>query len=255
MLDAVFISDLHLHPAEAEINARFNAFIDWAAAHTKAVYILGDFFHAWPGDDGLDAWSKTIAQRLAWLAQQKVLIYYLHGNRDFLLGKKFADLAGMTILSEPAILTFDSDIRPLSKHAAVELQKKSIMLAHGDRYCTLDKAHQRFRRLTRNRWFAKIFLCLPFSLRNKIVNKVRQHSQTNRTKTAIEMDVVVESMLQHMLKQHINILVHGHTHKPGLINYQYNNSIYQQYVLSDWDESPSLLCYDNTNGFNFIRPV
>ncbi|WED44387.1 UDP-2,3-diacylglucosamine diphosphatase [Legionella cardiaca] len=235
MLDAVFISDLHLHPHEDGIIARFNAFIDWAATNTKAVYILGDFFHVWPGDDGLEPWSEEIAQRLHWLSQQNVQIYYLHGNRDFLLGEQFAKVANIKILSEPAIILFGLP----------------VMLVHGDRYCTLDRAHVWFRRLTRNRWFAKFFLKLPLSFRNKLVNKVREHSQMNKNKATAEMDVVVESMLKHMQKYQTNILIRGHTHKPGLINYPYNDNQYSEYVLSDWDDSPHLLCYDKTNGFKF----
>lgn len=237
MLDAVFISDLHLHPDETQISARFNAFIDWAAANTRTLYILGDFFHAWAGDDGLERWSQTIAQRLNWLSQHNVKIYYIHGNRDFLVGKQFATMAGMEILSEPAIIALDSN----------------VMLVHGDRYCTKDRAHQWFRRLTRNGWFIKVFLHLPLSLRNRLVNKVRQHSQNNKKKDVLAMDVVEVTMLTHMQQHNIGILIHGHTHKPGLRNYEYNKNKYSQYVLSDWDNSPQLLCYDKTNGFNYFR--
>lgn len=184
MLDAVFISDLHLHPDEAQINARFNAFIDWAAANTRTLYILGDFFHAWSGDDGLEPWSRAIAQRLHWLSQQKVKIYYIHGNRDFLLGGQFANLAGMEILSEPTIISLHT----------------RVMLMHGDSYCTKDRAHQWFRRLTRNPLFIKIFLHLPLSLRNRLVHQVRQHSQHNKKKSVAKMDVVETTMLKHMQK-------------------------------------------------------
>ncbi|ASQ45956.1 UDP-2,3-diacylglucosamine diphosphatase [Legionella clemsonensis] len=237
MLDAVFISDLHLHPNEAQINARFNAFIDWAAANTRVLYILGDFFHAWAGDDGLEPWSRAIAQRLYWLSQQKVKIYYLHGNRDFLVGTRFAKMAGMEILAEPAIISLHT----------------KVMLVHGDRYCTNDRTHQWFRRLTRNRWFIQLFLHLPLSLRQRLVNKVRQHSQNNKSKSISDMNVVETTMLNHMQTQNINILIHGHTHKPGLRNYEYNKNKYSQYVLSDWDNNPQLLCYNKTNGFNFVR--
>ena len=102
--EAVFISDLHLHPEEPKITARFNDFIDWAALNTQTVYILGDFFHAWAGDDGLKPWSKTIAERLLWLSKQGVSLYFMHGNRDFLVGKHFATAAGMTILREPTVI-------------------------------------------------------------------------------------------------------------------------------------------------------
>lgn len=235
---AVFISDLHLHPNEPRITTRFFQFIDWAAANTESVYILGDFFHAWAGDDGMDDWSKTIAERLLWLSKQQVVIYFMHGNRDFLVGKQFARAAGMTLISEPT---------------SIQLGTQKILLVHGDRYCTKDRSHQWFRRLTRNRWFTPIFLTIPFYLRNKMVNKIRTHSQTNKRKHYDQMDVVVQPMLNHLNAHSINYLVHGHTHKPGLIKHQYNGVIYYQYVLSDWDDRPQLLCYHNTKGLLFVQ--
>lgn len=235
-IEAVFISDLHLHPEEPLIMARFNHFIDWAARNTHAVYILGDFFHAWPGDDGNNSWSQKIAERLKWLSEQRVSLYYMHGNRDFLLGPDFAKTAGMIILPEPTV---------------IKLGSTKVLLVHGDRYCTYDKGHQWFRRITRNRWFHKVFLRIPFKLRNKMVTKVRQRSQTNRSKTMAQMDVVVQPMISHMDAKSVKILIHGHTHKVGLRNHAYNGNIYTQYVLSDWDENPKLLCYYKSTDLEF----
>lgn len=236
--EAVFISDLHLHPEEPLISKRFNAFIEWAALNAKAVYILGDFFHAWSGDDSQDTWSETIAQRLKWLSEQSVALYYMHGNRDFLLGKGFAKAAGMTILSEPTV---------------INLGDNAVLLAHGDRYCTKDKGHQWFRRITRTTWFTKLFLLIPLQLRVKMVMNVRQRSQTNYRKTAVQMDVVLEPMIAHMDENKVSMLIHGHTHKPGLRNHLYNSKVYKQYTLSDWDDSPKLLCYYKTKGLLFAH--
>ncbi|MBA2656899.1 MAG: UDP-2,3-diacylglucosamine diphosphatase [Tatlockia sp.] len=238
--EAVFISDLHLHPNEQLITARFTAFVAWAAQNTHSVYILGDFFHAWAGDDQADAWSKSIAAKLKWLSEQNVSIYFMHGNRDFLLGQNFACSAAMTILEEPTV---------------INLASNKILLVHGDRYCTEDKAHQRFMKLTRNRCFTKVFLKLPLKLRQKLVHQVRRHSQSNQNKTPSQMDVVVEPMLAHMEEQNTTILIHGHTHKPALINHRYTNKIYSQYVLSDWDESPKILCYYKAEGFQFKQDL
>ena len=236
--EAVFISDLHLHPEEPMIMARFNHFIDWAAINTQSVYILGDFFHAWPGDDGGDSWSQTIAHRLRWLSEQKVSLYFMHGNRDFLLGPRFAQSAGMTILPDPTV---------------IQLGSHQVLLVHGDRYCIHDKGHQWFRRITRNRWFPKLFLRIPFRVRNKMVASVRQRSQTNRSKTMAQMDVVLQPMIDHMREKKVTVLIHGHTHKVGLSNYVYNGSVYDRYVLSDWDESPKVLCYYKSNRFEFYH--
>lgn len=239
MIDAVFISDLHLHPEESAITERFYRFIEWAATHTKTVYILGDFFHVWPGDDALDKWSISIAERLAWLAEQGVQLNFMHGNRDFLLGDRFAKLASMVILPEPTIITLGGNT--------------NVLLVHGDRYCTKDKGHQWLRRLTRNRLFPALFLLLPYNIRVKIVNKVRQHSQINRSKPPMYMDIFVPFMLKHMQRLNTRLLIHGHIHKPGLTTHEYQGASYQQYVLSDWDDNPILMCYDSPNGFYFKR--
>lgn len=234
--EAVFISDLHLHPDNSAILARFENFVTWAALNTEAVYILGDFFHAWPGDDGLTDWSCAIAKRLRWLREQEVKLYFMHGNRDFLLGETFAKSAGLTLLAEPSVIRLDN---------------QQILLTHGDRYCIHDKSHQRFRKLTRNRWFSHLFLRLPLYLRLKLVAKVRQQSQMNRSKTQEQMDVVVEPMIAHMQKNQVSFLIHGHTHKPGLSIHCYNKKKYSQYVLSDWDDSPQVLCYYAPKGLEF----
>lgn len=237
MLDAVFISDLHLHPNNSVITERFNRFVDWAATHTSVVYILGDFFHVWPGDDGIDAWSSVIAARLSWLAQQGVKLYFMHGNRDFLLGKRFASLAHLHLLAEPAI---------------IQVNDLPVLLVHGDRYCTKDRAHQLFRRITRSRMFPAAFLALPFALRNKLVTGIRKLSQT-RSYNPVSMDVVPEVLLRHMQACRVTTLIHGHTHKPGLNVYEHHEQTFSRYVLSDWDDNPKVLCYDKTKGLYFTQ--
>ena len=238
MIEAVFISDLHLHPDDKEIRRRFNGFVSWAQNHVKAIYILGDFFHAWAGDDSINEWSRSIANQLHTLTENGISLYYIHGNRDFLLGKKFAALAGWQILAEPTL---------------IQLGDEQIMLAHGDRYCIKDKAHQRFRRLTRNRLFSTLFLSCSLAFRERVVNQVRTISLSNQTKTMDQMDVVGDAIIQHMMKYKVNYLIHGHTHKPGLNLHQMNSYEFKQYVLSDWDDTPQLLCYDNTKGFHFVQ--
>lgn len=235
MIEAVFISDLHLHPKEEDISERFTAFLKWAVKKSvKTIYILGDFFHVWAGDDTLDDWSREIAEQLFHLKKQGINVCYMHGNRDFLLGKKFANLAGWTLLSEPTL---------------IDLGGEKIMLAHGDRYCTKDLGHQRFRLVTRNKIFSILFLCLPIKYRERLVNQVRHRSQSNNSRSMEEMDVVMESVMQHMQKNKVKQLIHGHTHKPGIFPIVSSKLI--RYVLSDWDDSPKLLCYSKSKGFYF----
>lgn len=237
MIDVVFISDLHLHPDDHLIQTRFNAFIHWAKTSVKTVYILGDFFHAWVGDDGIDEWSFGIANQIQSLIAEGISVSYMPGNRDFLLGKRFASLAGWQILSEPSL---------------IELGTDKILLVHGDRYCTKDLGHQRFRRITRNTLFSTLFLRLPLKYRQKLVNKVRERSMSN-TKSMEEMDVVAESVIEHMLRYKVITLIHGHTHKPGMTPYTHHSQQLKRYVLSDWDDTPQILCYHNTKGFYFTQ--
>lgn len=239
MIEVVFISDLHLHPNEPMIHERFNQFLEWAqASSVKNIYILGDFFHAWSGDDAINEWSRGIALQLFSLKKQGINLFYMHGNRDFLLGKTFAQLAGWTILSEPTV---------------IQLGKEPILLMHGDGYCTKDVSHQRFRMLTRNKLFTTLFLWLPLKYRERLVRKIRSRSQMNPKKSKVEMDVVAEVVLKHMLECNVTRLIHGHTHKPGLTIYQDNSAELKRYVLSDWDDKPQLLCYDNTRELYFAQ--
>ena len=143
IVDAMFISDLHLHPEDSEITAKYMRFCSWARGKTKKIYILGDFLHVWPGDDAMDAWSKKILGSLADLVDSGIKVYFMPGNRDFLIGKKFIRYAKLIELAEPAIIT---------------LGNRKVLLVHGDRYCTKDKSHQRLRRFTRNKLFKFIFI-------------------------------------------------------------------------------------------------
>lgn len=240
MNEAVFISDLHLHPYDSDIMRRFDYFIKWAALNTKSVYILGDFFHVWAGDDAIDDWSQSVADRLSWLSARGVKLFFMHGNRDFLLGNKFANLAHMTILPDPSV---------------IKLGDESVLLSHGDQYCTKDLGHQFLMFLTRNKLFTWLFLKLPLTTRNRIVQNVRQRSRVSKNKSLLKMDVVKSSFLSQMRKHHVKNLIHGHTHKPGLIKYLIQHDTYFKYVLSDWDDNPIILCYDYTTSGLFYLGV
>ncbi|MDP3705313.1 MAG: UDP-2,3-diacylglucosamine diphosphatase [Legionellaceae bacterium] len=234
--EAVFISDIHLHPDMPDSTNRFYAFVQWAAQHTSCVYILGDFFHVWPGDEAMDSWSEAIADQLAWLSSQGVAVFFMPGNRDFLIGKQFLARSNMQRLAESTV---------------IKLGDQRVLLVHGDRYCTLDKGHQWLRRLTRNRLFTALFLRLSYPLRARLVSQVREYSQANRLKPADQMVVVVSTMLRHLRRHNVDMVIHGHTHKPGLTTHRAVCGCYQQYVLSDWDENPRLLCYNNSKNLCF----
>ncbi|WP_133130442.1 UDP-2,3-diacylglucosamine diphosphatase [Legionella yabuuchiae] len=235
MIEAVFISDLHLNPQQPDITERFNHFIDWASKNTTQLYILGDFFHVWAGDDALDDWSESIAKRLAWLQSQGIEIYFMRGNRDFLIGQRFAKLANIQIITDPLIIT---------------LNHESILLTHGDQYCSRDVSHQWLRRLTRNRVFFRMFQAMPLSLRKKIVFGVRQRSQQS-SKSDYQLEIVPEAMIAEMNRNKVQTVIHGHIHRPEIKYHKAKQITYKQIVLSDWDDIPRLLCYDKANGFYF----
>jgi UDP-2,3-diacylglucosamine hydrolase len=235
MNDAVFISDLHLHPKREDIQARFDAFIEWAKVSTKAVYILGDFFHVWVGDDSIDEWSRGIARQLHGLTALGISVFYMHGNRDFFLGEAFARLSGWKPIAESSIIWLDG---------------KKILLSHGDRYCTLDKRHQQFRFLTRNRLFRAFFLSLPLSFRKRLADRMRKKSM-QASKPMEVMDAIETAIVHHMKAKSVRILIHGHTHKPGISRYSNGGQEMLRYVLSDWDDRPEILSYNKPMGLYF----
>lgn len=236
MNEAVFISDLHLHPEQPDILEKFHKFILWAANNTHALYILGDFLHVWPGDDALDSWSEHIACQLAGLVEQGIPVFFMAGNRDFLIGTDFAGKAKMQILADPTV---------------IHLGTQTVVLSHGDAYCTQDTTHQWFRRLTRNRLFRFLFLRLPFSIRASMVGKVRNYSQNNTRKLPIAMQTVPLAMYQDIQRFNAQTVIHGHTHQPGLQTHQEDMAHWDEFTLSDWDENPRILCYNNSK-YRFI---
>ena len=242
MLEAVFISDLHLDSEQPKIMARFNAFIDWALVNTRAVYVLGDLFHVWAGDDCAPAWSLEVATQFQRLVTAGIFVYFMPGNRDFLVGNDYALQAGFQILPDPTV---------------IHLGGKPIVLAHGDAYCLLDKAHQRFRRLTRNPLFTKLFLLIPPKWRRHMVMQVRNQSQSQRSKkkSPLIWEIAQEALIKDMRLYGSTTLIHGHIHKPGLNQHQDHGQIYHQFVLSDWDDSPQILVYNKTTGFKFIHKI
>lgn len=240
MLEAVFISDLHLHAGQPAISQRFQRLLKWLPAKTRSLYILGDFFHACCGEDGLDAYSLKILEQLKTLTLQGMAIYFMPGNRDFLLGARLIAKYGLFPLKDPSI---------------IKLGEQSILLSHGDRYCTGDKAHQRLMRLTRNNIFPFIFKKLPLSFRQKLVGNLRKMSAENKEKSRSMMDTVEKDLIKAMQNSQTAMIIHGHTHRPAQKVLKDKDRLYQQIILSDWDDNPWVLCYDISVGFYFDQKI
>ncbi|OGT42545.1 MAG: UDP-2,3-diacylglucosamine diphosphatase [Gammaproteobacteria bacterium RIFCSPHIGHO2_12_FULL_40_19] len=198
----LFISDLHLSAAEPQITNTFFYFLDHIATEADALYILGDFFESYIGDDDRSAFITSIANALAHFTKTGIPVFLMHGNRDFLIGKSFEKNSGVILIPDPTLIT---------------LYDQKILLMHGDSLCTDDKSHQRFRKITRNTCVQKIFLSLPISFRQKFAKQLRDDSmQYNQKKLSAMMDVNENAVDKALKKFQAMRLIHGHTHKPML---------------------------------------
>lgn len=224
--NTLFIADLHLSIHEPAITAGFLRFLQ-QSTQTEALYILGDLFETWIGDDDPQPLHQTVAQNLLRLKQQGVPCYFIHGNRDFLIGQHFASQSGMILLPELYLL---------------DLYGQKTLILHGDTLCSDDLAYQRFRRWTHYPWMQRLFLHLPLAQRLKIADILRNRSQiSNQNKSNTLMDVnqqTVEATLQSYGVKH---LIHGHTHRPAIHRFDYQGQIAQRAVLGAWHQQGSVL--------------
>lgn len=216
----LFLSDLHLPPDASPLRERFLRFLAGPAREAAAVYILGDLFESWIGDDvGLQTYAPEVAA-LAALTAQNVAVYFQHGNRDFMVGRDFFELTGVRALADPH---------------RIELQGRAALILHGDLLCTDDVAYQRWRRFSRRRWAQWIFLHLPRARREKIAGGLRSGSDVaKRNKAENIMDVNPRAVRSLMAQHGVTQLVHGHTHRPGTYPVELPTGPAQRIVLPDW---------------------
>lgn len=226
-MSTLFIADLHLCPQKPAITAGFLGFLQRDVIHADTLYILGDLFEAWTGDDDPEPLYNEIAAALKALQQAGVPCYFIHGNRDFLLGERFASASGMQLLPEETVL---------------ELYGRHILLLHGDTLCTDDQTYQQFRRKVRNPLIQKLFLALPLRWRLKIATKMRARSQqANQCKPEAIMDVNPQAVKQAMLHHGVHWMIHGHTHRPAMHRLDLNNSQAHRVVLGAWHVEGSMI--------------
>jgi len=217
---ALFVSDLHLGPATPKTTQAFFDFLKKRAARTQRLYLLGDIFEAWAGDDDLASpWNQSVAQAIRAVAESGVQVFWISGNRDVLIGKAFAQAAGCTLLPDLCI---------------VDLAGKRIALAHGDAECTHDSAYIAFRKKTHHPAWQKLFLALPLSLRQRIIGRLRQNSERSKqTKSHMMMDVNPTAIDAVFDSTGATVMVHGHTHQPQ--RHDSADGERSRYVLPDWD--------------------
>lgn len=229
----LLISDLHLEQERPDISRAFLHFLESRAREAEALYILGDFFEVWIGDDAISPFQRSIAQALRRLSDNGTRIYLMHGNRDFMIGQAFCREAGCTLLRDPSL---------------VELGGEKVLLMHGDSLCTQDEAYMRLRRWLRNPLSLLILRNLPLATRSKLARKLRTESrEQTRMKASDIVDVTPAEVPRIMAAHGVRTLIHGHTHRPAIHSLQVAGQPARRIVLGDWDSQGWALQVDEQN--------
>jgi UDP-2,3-diacylglucosamine hydrolase len=225
----LFVSDLHLDALEPAAGAQFIDFLRLRAANAEALYILGDLFESWVGDDEQDAHSALICEALRALAAQGVPCYVMHGNRDFLLQRGFEQRSGTRLLADPVI---------------IDLYGQRALLTHGDALCTADRPYQLLRGVVREARWQQRFLRLPLSLRRSLAQQARDGSRRHTRSTAGEiMDVDAGAVSAAMRACAVQLLIHGHTHRPAVHEFAIDGVPARRIVLGAWHDQGSCLSW------------
>ncbi len=228
-----FIADLHLDESHPHLYKLFHDFIDDIKQKAEALYILGDLFEVWIGDDIIDhplgkQYLPTI-KKLKELSDSGTKIYFIQGNRDFLIGETFMQRIGGELLPDQKV---------------IDLYGTKILIMHGDTLCIDDKAYQRMRKLFRSKIIQKLYLSLSLESRAKKANKIRQASK-NKTRNKAEMilDVNQQEVTKQAKRGGVCLIIHGHTHRPAEHEFELDGKQVKRIVLSDWRDEASYLCY------------
>jgi UDP-2,3-diacylglucosamine hydrolase len=231
-MTTLFVSDLHLDAARAETTALFLDFLRDEAAHADALYILGDLFEAWLGDDADDALAHSLREALSRLRAAGVPVYLMRGNRDFLFGPRFAADSGAVLLPDPCV---------------VRLYGEPTLLMHGDLLCTDDRAYLAFRAQVRNPAWQEQFLSMPlaeragYAARARAASSERQAGLRDGGELEAITDVNADTVAATMARFGVRRMIHGHTHRPAIHPLCVNGLPAQRIVLGDWYEQGSVL--------------
>ena len=228
----LLISDLHLEEERPDITRALLHFLATRARQAEALYILGDFFEVWIGDDAMTPFQQSIANALRALSERGTRIYLMHGNRDFMLGKGFCRAAGCTLLGDPSVVEFGGE---------------RVLLMHGDSLCTRDEGYMRLRRLLRNPLSLFILRNLPLSTRRKLARKLRSESRAQTRMKASDIIDVTPELIPRLLAEHgVRTLIHGHTHRPATHELEVDGHPARRIVLGDWDQQGWALQVDES---------
>jgi UDP-2,3-diacylglucosamine hydrolase len=222
MRSTLFISDLHLSDERPEINALFFRFMSEIATTTDALYILGDLFDYWVGDDQLDhdPLARSVTDTIRRLSETGTSVYFMHGNRDFLIGERFAREAGLTILVDPTL---------------IELYGQQVLLLHGDTLCTDDVAYQKFRAQTRSTEWKNATLAKSYESRQQLAQSIRTQSDSEKNQKPEEIMDVTDATVEEVFRtHHYPLMIHGHTHRPATHRHLVDEHACERWVLADW---------------------
>jgi len=242
MPHSLFISDLHLCATQPQTTRLFHQFIQRSAPAAEALYILGDLFEYWAGDDDLTSpFHIEITSALRTLSEQGTRIFIMRGNRDFLMAQELAKSCHATLLDDPTLL---------------DLYGTPTLLSHGDALCTDDTTYQEFRRQVRNTTWQHQFLALPLTQRKAQIEKLREQSKSEKQHKAMNiMDVNREAVHQLLLAHHFPRLIHGHTHRPARHVIHIDGLTCERWVLGDWDTQANALRCDKNGISQEIIPA
>jgi len=216
----LFISDLHLDESQAEITACFLQFLETEAVEADALYILGDLFEVWLGDDHISAYNSRIIDAFGELVRKDIPVYLMHGNRDFLIGSDFCRSCGIELLPDPSI---------------IDCYGRKVLVMHGDSLCTGDSEYMKVRKLLRSSDFQRELLTRTLEERASFARDARQESMQHTSETANDiMDVTPDEVVKAMQQHDVDLLVHGHTHRPAIHPLQVDEKAAVRIVLGNW---------------------
>ncbi|WP_421864130.1 UDP-2,3-diacylglucosamine diphosphatase [Motiliproteus sp.] len=226
-MTTLFISDLHLDPRRPHLTRAFFEFLDTTAQNAEALYILGDFFHLWLYED---PFTLEVADKLKRFSQQGTRIYLMHGNRDFLFGQRYCDKAGATLLKDPTL---------------IDLYGQPTLLMHGDSLCLDDAGYQKYRRIIRSRFIFALQYVVPLRVKQRIAERIQQQSkQAKAGKSLMIMDVTPSEVANQLQSHQVQLMIHGHTHRPATHQLEIDHQAAERIVLGDWGEQGWYLSCD-----------